>query len=58
MIDLVLDLDCESQILIQITAESELLELLMILSFNARVMLLKICDSLITPKMMLEVIAL
>jgi len=46
MIDLALDPDCKSQISIQTTAESELKEALMILGFDAKAILLNICDSL------------
>jgi len=58
MIDLALNPDCESQILIQIIAESEFREALIILDFDAKAILLNICDSLSTPKMILGEIAL
>ena len=58
MIDLVLNPNCESQILIQMTAESELGEVLMILGFDAKAILLNICDSLSIPEMISGEIAL
>ena len=58
IIDLALDPDYESQILIQKMAESELEEALMIFSFNAKIILLNICNSLSTSKMILGEIAL
>ena len=51
MIDLALDPDCESQILIQMIAESELGKALIILGFNTKVILLNIYNSLNIPKM-------
>ena len=50
MIDLALDLDCKSQISIQTIAESELREILMILGFDTKAILLNIYDSLSTSK--------
>ena len=41
MIDLALNPDCKSQILIQMTAESELGEVLMILGFDAKAIFVK-----------------
>ena len=58
MIDLALNPDCEFQILIQMTAESELGEVLMILGFDTKAILLNICDSLSISEMILGEIAL
>ena len=58
IIDLALDPDYESQILIQKMAESELEEALMIFSFDVREILLNICGSFITPKTISEVMIL
>ena len=45
MIDLALNPDCESQILIQMTAESELGEVLMIFGFDAKAIFVKFTNS-------------
>ena len=58
MIDLTLNPDCESQILIQMIAELEFREALIILGFDAKAISLNICDSLSTSKMILGDIAL
>ena len=58
MIDLALDSDYESQILIQMTAESKLKEALMILGFDTKTILSNICNSLSTLKIISGEIAL
>ena len=56
MIAFALDLFYESQTLIQTTAKLEWDEVLIIQGFKVRVILLKICDSLITSSTSSEVI--
>ena len=57
MIDLALDINCKFQILIQMMAESELGEALIIFGFDTKVILLNICNSLNTFKMISKEIA-